>query len=371
MSGAEQSRAVRANYEQQDGDAAGVPGGDMTLQAPSISQARSGLGDLLERYRGGEMRALSRAITLVETGGAEGHALLQSVRAGLQDKQRPTVLGLTGSPGSGKSTLVAVLISVLRSQGKTVGVLAVDPSSPFSGGAILGDRIRMLGHHADPGVYVRSLASRGALGGLSARSMQVLSVMEGFGFDVLLLETVGVGQSELDVAALADHTVLVVTPAGGDGVQAFKAGIMEIADVLVVNKADLPGADRTARELRAAQMFAPHDEHTFFPPVVQTIASRSEGAQALLDAVQSHRDHLGAAGLRAKRLERARFELRSLVQQRALSLARSAGTALLEDVASGRVSADEATQQVFASLRHGVPGSASAGASPSSSETGP
>ena len=229
----------------------------------------------------------------------------------------------------------------------------------------------MLGHHADPGVYVRSLASRGALGGLSARSMQVLSVMEGFGFDVLLLETVGVGQSELDVAALADHTVLVVTPAGGDGVQAFKAGIMEIADVLVVNKADLPGADRTARELRAAQMFAPHDEHTFFPPVVQTVASRSEGAQTLLDAVQSHRDHLGAVGLQAKRLERARFELRSLVQQRALALARSAGTALLEDVASGRVSADEATQQVFASLRHRVPGSASAGPSPSSSETGP
>ena len=124
----------------------------MTLQAPSIFQARSGLGDLLERYRGGEMRALSRAITLVETGGAEGYALLQSVRAGLSGRPRPTVLGLTGSPGSGKSTLVAVLISVLRSQGKTVGVLAVDPSSPFSGGAILGDRIRMLGHHADPGV---------------------------------------------------------------------------------------------------------------------------------------------------------------------------------------------------------------------------
>jgi len=204
----------------------------------------------------------------------------------------------------------------------TVGVLAVDPSSPFSGGAILGDRIRMLAHHADPGVFVRSLASRGALGGLSARSMQVLSVMEGFGFGVLLLETVGVGQSELDIAALADHTVLVLTPAGGDGVQAFKAGIMEVADILVVNKADLPGADRLARELRAAQLLGPHDEHTFFPPVVQTVASAASGLDALLDAVDAHRAHLGEAGLRGQRLERARFEVRSVIQAHALALAR-------------------------------------------------
>jgi LAO/AO transport system kinase len=257
------------------------------------------------------------------------------------------VIGLTGSPGSGKSTLTSVLITRLRAAGKRVGVLAVDPSSPFSGGAILGDRIRMLGHHADPGVYVRSLASRGALGGLSARSMGVLSVLEGFGFEVILIETVGVGQSELDVAALADHTVLVLTPAGGDGVQAFKAGIMEIADVLVVNKADLPGADRLGRELRAAQMLGPHDETTFFPPVVQTVASRDEGTDALLAAVQAHRDHLGQAGLQTRRLERARFELRSLVQQRAAVLASAAGEALLGDVASGRISADDAATRVL------------------------
>jgi LAO/AO transport system kinase len=319
-----------------------------TLSAKTVSGS-----SLLERYRAGDIRALSRAITIAESGGPEAQALLQAVRAGLVGNVRPTVIGITGSPGSGKSTLVSALIADLRAAGQTVGVLAVDPSSPFSGGAILGDRIRMLGHHADPGVYVRSLAARGALGGLSGRSMQVLSVMEGFGFGVILLETVGVGQSELDVASLADHTVLVLTPAGGDGVQAFKAGIMEIADVLVVNKADLPGADRVARELRAAQMLAPHDETTFFPPIVQTVASRTEGTAALLAAVQSHRDHLGPDGLHAKRLDRARSELRSQVQLQAMKLVQVADQELLNDVASGKVSADEAARWVFAQVRSG------------------
>jgi LAO/AO transport system kinase len=302
-----------------------------TLSAHTVSGS-----SLLERYRAGDVRALSRAITIAESGGPQAQALLQAVRAGLVGH-----------------ALVSALIADLRAAGQTVGVLAVDPSSPFSGGAILGDRIRMLGHHADPGVYVRSLAARGALGGLSGRSMQVLSVMEGFGFDVILLETVGVGQSELDVASLADHTVLVLTPAGGDGVQAFKAGIMEIADVLVINKADLPGADRVARELRAAQMLAPHDETTFFPPIVQMVASRAEGTAALLTAVQSHRDHLGPDGLHAKRLDRARSELRSQVQQQAMKLVQGADQKLLMEVASGEVSADEAARRIFAQVKSG------------------
>lgn len=309
---------------------------------------------LLERYAAGEVRALSRAITVAESGGPEAQALLQGVRTLSAQRQsaqwkRPRVIGLTGSPGSGKSTLTSALISHLRSAGQTVGVLAVDPSSPFSGGAILGDRIRMLAHHADPGVYVRSLATRGALGGLSGRSMAVLSVLEGFGFDVLLIETVGVGQSELEIASVADHTVLVLTPAGGDGVQAFKAGIMEVADVLVVNKADLPGAERLGRELRAAQMLAPHDEHTFFPPIVQTVASRDEGLSGLLEAVQSHRDHLGEAGVERRRLERSRSELRSLMWQQVAARAEQASAELLADMASGRLSADEVARMLLRS----------------------
>ena len=317
----------------------------MTVQPPPA---------VLERYRAGDVRALSRAITIAESGGPGAQALLREVRAAGPTAARAAVIGVTGSPGSGKSTLVSGLIAALREGGKTVGVLAVDPSSPYSGGAILGDRIRMLGHHADPGVYVRSLAARGALGGLSGRTMQVLSVMENFGFDVIVLETVGVGQSELEIASVADHTVLVLTPAGGDGVQAFKAGIMEIADVLVVNKADLPGADRLARELRAAQLLAPHDETTFFPPIIQMIASRSEGTAALLAAIQRHRDHLGAAGLHARRLNRARTELHSQVQVQATRLAQAAEQRLLDDVASGRMSADEAARWVFTQLGSGL-----------------
>lgn len=319
-----------------------------------VAESAAARPTLLERYAAGEVRALSRAITVAESGGPEAQALLQGVRALSAQRQsaqwkRPRVIGLTGSPGSGKSTLTSALISHLRSAGQTVGVLAVDPSSPFSGGAILGDRIRMLAHHADPGVYVRSLATRGALGGLSGRSMAVLSVLEGFGFDVLLIETVGVGQSELEIASVADHTVLVLTPAGGDGVQAFKAGIMEVADVLVVNKADLPGAERLGRELRAAQMLAPHDEHTFFPPIVQTVASRDEGLSGLLEAVQSHRDHLGEAGVERRRLERARSELRSLMWQGVAARAEQASAELLADMASGRLSADEVARKLLRS----------------------
>ncbi|WP_424952533.1 methylmalonyl Co-A mutase-associated GTPase MeaB [Deinococcus sp.] len=317
------------------------------MLAGSGAHAVATRSTLLERYASGDVRALSRAITVAESGGPAAQALLQGVRA--LSAGRPRVIGLTGSPGSGKSTLTSALISRLRAAGQTVGVLAVDPSSPFSGGAILGDRIRMLAHHADTGVYVRSLATRGALGGLSGRSMAVLSVLEGFGFGTLLIETVGVGQSELEIASVADHTVLVLTPAGGDGVQAFKAGIMEVADVLVVNKADLPGAERLARELRAAQMLAPHDEHTFFPPIVQTVASRDEGLEALLEAVQAHRDHLGEAGLQRRRLERARSELRSLMWQQVAARSGQASTDLLAEVASGRLSTDEAARLLLRS----------------------
>lgn len=299
--------------------------------------------DLAARYEAGDLRALARAVTLAEAGLPAARPLLKIARAG---GIRSVVLGITGSPGSGKSTLTDALIAELRAQGKRVAVLAVDPSSPYSGGAILGDRIRMLRHHADSGVFVRSLASRGALGGLSARTMAVLALLEG-GFDWIILETVGVGQSEVDVAAACDHTLLVVTPAGGDGVQAFKAGIMEIADVIAVNKADLPGSSRTVRELTSAQALGWHDEHTWLAPVRKTIASQGEGVGSVIEAVLKHRAHLGEAGLQERRRLRAEFEVRSLVQERLLRRARDAGGDLYARVAKGELDAEAAADELL------------------------
>ena len=292
-------------------------------------------------------RVLARLITRLESGDPAAARDLAALR---QAGGRSVVLGVTGSPGSGKSTLGSALVGALRARGLTVGVLAVDPSSPYSGGAILGDRIRMLRHHKDPGVFVRSLASRGALGGLSARAMAVLSAMEAHGFDWLLLETVGVGQSEVDIARVADHTALVLTPGSGDGVQAFKAGIMEIADLLIVNKSDLPGADTLVRELRAAQGLGPMSETSWLAPIVKTIAARGEGLDALIDAVEAHRAWLGEEGLHERRLERARFEVRALVQAGvARRLAQLEGP-LLAEVAAGERSAQAAADALLTSL---------------------
>ncbi|MFB9992622.1 methylmalonyl Co-A mutase-associated GTPase MeaB [Deinococcus oregonensis] len=301
---------------------------------------------LESRFRSGDLRALSRAVTLAEAGLPAARPLLRAARE--QAAQKPgIVLGITGSPGSGKSTLTDALIAHLRGLGQRVAVVAVDPSSPYSGGAILGDRIRMLRHHADEGVFVRSLASRGALGGLSARTMQVLALLEGAGFDWVILETVGVGQSEVDVASACDHTLLVLTPAGGDGVQAFKAGIMEIADVIAVNKADLPGADRTVRELLAAQGLGAHDEHTWFAPIHKTVAGAAQGIAELVAAVLAHRAQLGAAGLTERRTRRAEFEVRSLVQERLLRRARETSADLYARVARGELDADAAADALL------------------------
>ncbi|WP_221088427.1 methylmalonyl Co-A mutase-associated GTPase MeaB [Deinococcus aquaedulcis] len=313
------------------------------MSAPSAPPT----GPLLERYRAGDLRALARAVTLAEAGLDGARPLLRAARQRAARGERAVVLGVTGSPGSGKSTLVDALIAALRARGQRVAVLAVDPSSPYSGGAILGDRIRMLRHHADPGVFVRSLASRGALGGLSERTPGVLALMEGAGFDWVILETVGVGQSEVDIAAACDHTLLVLTPAGGDGVQAFKAGIMEIADVIAVNKADLPGADRTVRELMAAQGLGAHDEHTWFAPIRKTMAAKGEGIDAVIAAVEAHRAHLGEAGLLARREARAEYEVRTLVQERLLRRARAQGRDLYQRVAQGELDADQAADDLL------------------------
>jgi LAO/AO transport system kinase len=303
---------------------------------------------MLDRFLAGDERALARAITLIEADDARSPALLSSLRA---LGRRSVVVGVTGAPGAGKSTLTDRLIGVCRARGERVAVLAVDPSSPFSGGAILGDRIRMGRHHTDRGVFVRSMATRGALGGLARTSVGVLSVLEAFGFDWVFLETVGVGQSEVDIASVADHTLVVLTPAGGDAVQAFKAGIMEIADVFCINKADLPGADRLAREIRTAQELGAHDEHTWWAEIIQTVGNTGQGVEGLLEAIAKHRVHLGESGLRIRRLERARFELNAAIQDAARKTVAAHGADFLERIASGELTAQVAALKLLESRR--------------------
>ena len=253
--------------------------------------------DLAAEFAAGNVRGLARAITLVEHRDPAVRHLLESLGDRLR---RPRVLGFTGAPGTGKSTLVDGLVTFLRERDQGVAVLAVDPNSPYSGGAILGDRIRMQRHALDPRVYIRSMGARGHLGGLSVASREAVRLLGAFGFDWVILETVGVGQSELEVAAIADSTVVVLTPGLGDGVQMIKAGIMEIADVFVVNKADLPAAQKTVQELRAMLGMSPRT--AWRPPIVTAVALRNEGVEELFDAVERHRAHLdesGEAGRRA------------------------------------------------------------------------
>ncbi|MBP1632896.1 MAG: transport system ATPase [Acidobacteria bacterium] len=268
----------------------------------------------------GDRRALARLITVVEEGrpGAARALGLAYPRSG-----RAYRIGLTGAPGAGKSTLTDGLIAALRRDGGPVGVLAVDPTSPFSGGAVLGDRVRMQGHASDPGVFIRSMASRGHLGGLSAAAPKALTLLDAAGFPFLLIETVGVGQDEVEVADAADTTVVVLTPGWGDGVQAAKAGILEIGDIFVVNKADRPGVDDAVADLRT--MLAMGGERPWAPPILTTVASRGSGVAELLDAILAHRAHLQAgAGLEEGRRARRRGELRSAL---AAALARRAADA--------------------------------------------
>ncbi len=229
------------------------------------------------------------------------------------DAGRAHVVGVTGAPGVGKSTTTSALVGAHRAAGQRVGVLAVDPSSPFSGGALLGDRIRMTEHASDPEVFIRSMASRGHLGGLSWAAPQALRVLDAAGCDVVLLETVGVGQSEVEVAGTADTTVVLLAPGMGDGIQAAKAGILEVADVLVVNKADREGADRTVRDLRhAVQMGEGSARPGWRVPVVRTVATDGTGVDDLVAAIEAHQVWLGSDGLRARRVRRATREVEGL-----------------------------------------------------------
>jgi LAO/AO transport system kinase len=298
---------------------------------------------LKERFLAKDTRALARAITWVESDDARGSALLKEVRG----RGKAKVVGITGSPGSGKSTLTDRLIEAARQRGEGVAVLAVDPSSPFTGGAILGDRIRMMRHHQDQGVFIRSLASRGALGGLAGAVVAALALLEAFGFDRIFVETVGVGQSEVDIARVADTSVLVLTPAAGDAVQAFKAGVMEIADIFVVNKFDLPGGERVVQELKTTLELAPARAGGWKPPVLTAVAPKAEGVSELLDTMESHFQHLqGKNLLEEHRLERARFEVESVIQEWGRRRTR-AGQALIAQVAQGELSPEEVAKRLL------------------------
>ena len=309
----------------------------------------------VEGIRARRVRDVARAITMVENQSPDGQALMEILA--LHGSGRSRTIGLTGAPGVGKSTMTAALIAAYRQMGLSVGVLAVDPSSPFSGGALLGDRIRMQSHSTDADVFIRSMASRGHLGGLAATAGQVLRVYDAAGFDVVLIETVGVGQSEVEIAAAADTTVVLVAPGMGDGIQAAKAGILEIGDVFVVNKADREGAQSTARDLR--QMIALADSgtaSTWTPPVAVSIASTGEGISDVVSAIDAHYAWAQDSGeLERRRVNRAQEEIVSeLLRMVRTSVASGDESERLEtaarSVASGQLTVLRAAEALWQQL---------------------
>ena len=251
----------------------------------------------MERLRSGDPRALARAISTVENRNPAWSALLKAL---FPHSGHARILGLTGSPGAGKSTLVDQLAKHYRKENKTVGIIAVDPTSPYSGGAILGDRIRMQDHFSDDGIYIRSMATRGSLGGLARATADVTTVLDASGRDLIMIETVGVGQDEVDIVRLADITIVILVPGMGDDVQTIKAGIMEIADIFVINKSDREGAERVEREIRAMQTLSVRSDR-WTPPIVKTVASEGIGVNDLAKAIGDYEAHLKKENLVLKR----------------------------------------------------------------------
>ena len=266
--------------------------------------------DELDKARAGDVRALARLLSLVEDESPQVRSVIKDL---LPDTGGARVIGLTGAPGVGKSTLTGALLSAFRAAGRRVAVLAVDPTSPFTGGALLGDRIRMQEHATDRQVFIRSMASRGHLGGLAASTPQAIRVLDAAGFELILIETVGVGQAEVAIASLADSVLVLLAPGMGDAIQAAKAGILEVADLFVVNKADKPDTQQLVRDLRNMIALANRAEDDWKPPIITTVATRNEGIQELVSRLNQHWSWLNDTGeLKHRRLGRAREELTAL-----------------------------------------------------------
>jgi LAO/AO transport system kinase len=309
---------------------------------------------LTEDILSGRFRALAQAVTLVERDDPSAHDLLKAI---YKDTGRARILGITGSPGAGKSTLVASLARYYRRQEKRVGIIAVDPTSPFTGGAILGDRIRMADLYTDRGVFIRSMATRGFMGGLARATNDVVDLLDAAGFDVVIVETVGVGQDEVEVIRTVQTNVVVLVPGMGDDIQAIKAGIMEIGDIFVVNKADRPGADKTVTEV--TMMMSLVEEHgDWVPPIVKTVASRGEGIEELDAAIVKHFEYLQSSGeLDRRNRDRVRIRIETQLKEKFMSrviggtVPRAEWEELLEDVLRKRNNPHDAADGVLARVR--------------------
>jgi LAO/AO transport system kinase len=315
-----------------------------------VTTAVPDAAELVERAVTGDRGAVAKLISLVERGGPNADDAVAKL---FPCTGTAYTVGMTGAPGAGKSTLTDKLVGRIRRDGQEVGVLAVDPTSPFTGGAILGDRVRMQDHATDPGVFIRSMATRGHLGGLSLATPQAVRVLDAAGKPWILIETVGVGQVEVEIAGAADTTVVVVTPGWGDGVQANKAGLMEIGDVFVVNKADRPGADKTVTEV--TMMMSLVEEHgDWVPPIVKTVASRSEGIDELDAAIVKHYEYLSASGeLDRRNRDRVRIRIETQLKERFMdrliggTIAREEYEDLLEEVLRKRNNPHDAAEGVL------------------------